>query len=188
MGFAAKALLATLLVSTSLVGESRAAAIELEFLPPAIPAQPVCVMKRPDEVILQEWRAWDRKTLPQRAPSLVLDDSRRLRDLDPIRNFKIVEAVLHLLPSIDPKRNRQEIDVERITLYLAAGRVRELREMGIVDQLTASDKPLSPKALNTLAEIYLSGALESGTTSARMAIWSRLPMAETRMRCCVLPR
>ena len=159
MGFAAKALLATLLVSVSLVGESRAAAIELEFLPPTIPAQPVCVMKRPDEVILQEWRAWDRKTLPQRAPSLVLDDARRLRDLDPIRNFKIVDAVLHLLPSIDPKRNRQEIDVERISLYLAAGRVRELKEMGIVDQLAASDKPLSPKALNTLAEIYLSGAL-----------------------------
>jgi TPR repeat protein len=145
-----------LLLGSGLVSATVAAPVEVTFLPPEIPAQEVCVAKKADPEVVARWQAWDRASVPEGDPELVLRDARRLRDLDPTGNFELVDQMLTIVSKM-PAPKVPDIAIDRINLYLKAGKVPQLRQTGVIDGLEANSGALAPKALNLLSTLYLDG-------------------------------
>lgn len=147
---------AALLVGVSFASPTLAAPVEVDFLPPEIPAQEVCVAKKADPDVVARWLAWDEVSIPEGDPELVLRDARRLRDLNPTGNFELVDKMLAVVAKM-PAPRVPDTAIDRINLYLKAGKVPQLRETGVIDRLEASADSLAPKALNLLSTLYLDG-------------------------------
>ena len=149
--------LGTLLMGAALsIPAASAAPVAVTFLPPDIPAQNVCVAKKADPDVVTRWQAWDGTSVPEGDPELVLRDARRLRDLNATANFELVDRMLAVVAKM-PAPKVPDTSIDRINLYLKAGKVPQLRQTGILDQLEASQASLAPKALNLLATLYLDG-------------------------------
>jgi TPR repeat protein len=149
--------LGTLLLGAALsIPAASAAPVAVTFLPPDIPAQDVCVAKKADPDVVARWKAWDGTSVPEGDPDLVLRDARRLRDLNPTGNFELVDKMLAIVARM-PAPKVPDTAIDRINLYLKAGKVPQLRQTGILDQLEAAQASLAPKALNLLAILYLDG-------------------------------
>ena len=149
--------LGTLLLGAALsIPAAYAAPVAVTFLPPDIPAQDVCVAKKADPDVVTRWQAWDGTSVPEGDPDLVLRDARRLRDLNPTGNFELVDKMLAVVAKM-PAPKVPDTSIDRINLYLKAGKVPQLRQTGILDQLEAAQASLAPKALNLLATLYLDG-------------------------------
>ncbi len=145
-----------LLCGTLLGGPALAEPVEVTFLPPEIPAQDVCVAKKADPDVLVRWQGWDGTSPVEGDPEDVLRDARRLRDLNPSGNFDLVDRML-LAASAMSAPKVPDVTIDRVNLYLKAGKVSQLRETGIIDGLEANAGGLAPKALNLLAGLYLDG-------------------------------
>jgi TPR repeat protein len=149
--------LGTLLLGAALsMPAAYAAPVAVTFLPPDIPAQDVCVAKKADPDVVNRWRAWDGTSVPEGDPDTVLRDVRRLRDLDPTGNFALADKMLDIVAKM-PAPKLPDTSIDRVMLYLKAGKVPQLRETGILDRLEAAQASLAPKALNLLATLYLDG-------------------------------
>ncbi|WP_421760161.1 tetratricopeptide repeat protein [Devosia sp.] len=133
-----------------------AAPVTVTFLPPDIPSQDVCVAKKADPDVVARWNAWDGTSVPEGDPDVVLRDARRLRDLNPTGNFELVDKMLAIVAKM-PAPKVPDTSIDRINLYLKAGKIPQLRQTGILDQMEASEASLAPKALNLLATLYLDG-------------------------------
>lgn len=149
-------LLTTLMLGVSLAVPAAAAPVDVTFLPPEIPAQEICVAKKADPDVVARWTAWDGTSIPETDPDGVLRDARRLRDLNPTGNLELVDKMLALVKQM-PASKVPDISIDRINLYLKAGKVPQLRQLGLIDQLEANEAALAPKALNLLSTLYLDG-------------------------------
>ena len=145
-----------LLAGTLLGGPALAAPVEVTFLPPEIPAQEVCATKKTYSDVVAHWQAWDGTSPLEGDPDDVLRDARRLRDLNPTGNFELVDRMLVAASQMGAPK-APDVTIDRVNLYLKAGKVPQLRELGIVDGLEANAAALAPKALNLLAGLYLDG-------------------------------
>jgi TPR repeat protein len=145
-----------LLLGAGIASPAFSAPVEVTFLPPEIPAQEVCVAKKADPDVVARWQAWDGASVPEGDPELVLRDARRLRDLNPTGNFELVDKMLAVVAKM-PAPKVPDISIDRINLYLKAGKVPQLRETGVIDGLEANADSLAPKALNLLSTLYLDG-------------------------------
>lgn len=147
---------AALLIGVSFASPVLAAPVEVTFLPPEIPAQEVCIAKKADPDVVARWQAWDGVSVPEGDPDLVLQDARRLRDLNPIANFELVDKMLAIVGKM-PAPKVPDVSIDRINLYLKAGKVPQLRDTGVIAALEANADSLAPKALNLLSTLYLDG-------------------------------
>ncbi len=145
-----------LLLGAGFASPAFSAPVEVTFLPPEIPAQEVCVAKKADPDVVARWQAWDGASVPEGDPELVLRDARRLRDLNPTSNFELVDKMLAVVAKM-PAPKVPDTSIDRINLYLKAGKVPQLRETGVIDGLEANADSLAPKALNLLSTLYLDG-------------------------------
>lgn len=145
-----------LLLGAGFASPAFSAPVEVTFLPPEIPAQEVCVAKKADPDVVARWQAWDGASVPEGDPELVLRDARRLRDLNPTGNFELVDKMLAVVAKM-PAPKVPDTSIDRINLYLKAGKVPQLRETGVIDGLEANADSLAPKALNLLSTLYLDG-------------------------------
>jgi len=147
---------AAVMLGASFATPAFAAPVDVTFLPPDIPAQEVCVAKKADPDVIAHWQAWDGVSVPQGDPDSVLRDARRLRDLDPTGNFELVDKMLAVVGRM-PAPKVPDTSIDRINLYLKAGKVPQLRDTGIIAGLEANQAALAPKALNLLSTLYLDG-------------------------------
>lgn len=131
--------------------------VAVNFEPPRIEVEKICAPSTPDEQLSAQWAAWDGKTLPEMAPDLIQRDLRRLMDSDAIRWFDTIEKAQALLPSIDPQFNADKALLARVELLIAAGRLKELTNQRLVDQLMANDNGGSPRLQNILADFLMNG-------------------------------
>jgi len=145
-----------LLAGTLLSAPGLAAPVEVTFLPPEIPAQEVCVAKKADPDVVARWQGWDGTGPLDGNPDEVLRDARRLRDLNPTGNFELVDKMLVAASKMGAPK-APDVTIDRVNLYLKAGKVPQLRQLGIIDALEANAGGLAPKALNLLAGLYLDG-------------------------------
>lgn len=145
-----------LLLGAGLASPALSAPVEVTFLPPEIPAQEVCVAKKADPDMMARWQAWDGVSVPEGDPELVLRDARRLRDINPTGNFELADKMLGIVTRM-PAPKVPDTAIDRINLYLKAGKVTQLRETGVIDGLVANADNLAPKALNLLSTLYLDG-------------------------------
>ncbi len=56
--------------------------LTLDFAPPDMVVQPICLARASDSDLTKFWGAWDGITLPDRDPSLITRDLRRLTEID----------------------------------------------------------------------------------------------------------
>ncbi|WP_454857082.1 tetratricopeptide repeat protein [Rhizobium binxianense] len=138
-------------------GTALASPVSVEFLPPAIESKEVCVQRLSDADVIGKWKAWDGKALPKEAPWLLMREAQRLRDIDAAAYFPVVSRIFDLLPKADPSEKAEDLDAERITLYLRAGRIEELKKSRLIDNLMARGAKNSPKDLNLAAQLILNG-------------------------------
>jgi TPR repeat protein len=145
-----------LLAGTLLSAPVMAAPVEVTFLPPDIPAQEVCVAKKADPDVVARWQGWDGKSPIEGKPDDVMRDARRLRDLNPTGNFELVDKMLVAASKMGAPK-APDVTIDRVNLYLKAGKVPQLRQLGIIEGLEANAGGLAPKALNLLAGLYIDG-------------------------------
>lgn len=168
--------LGTLLLGAALsIPAASAAPVAVTFLPPDIPAQDVCVAKKADPDVVARWNAWDGTSVPEGDPNQVLTDARRLRDLNPTGNFELVDKMLAIVAKM-PAPKVPDTSIDRINLYLKAGRIPQLRQTGILDQMEASEASLAPKALNLLATLYLDGIVVKKDKAKGLGFLTRAAM------------
>ena len=149
--------LAALLLGLSLTLPAWAAPVAVEFLPPDLPAQDICIEKRADPEVVSRWTGWDGTALPLDNPDLILRDARRLRDLNAGMHLELIERMFAAVAAMPGLKQVPDIAIDRINLYIKAGRTAQLRELGLIDALEAKGPGLGPKALNVLAGLYLDG-------------------------------
>lgn len=131
--------------------------VAVNFEPPRIEVEKICAPSTPDEQLAAEWAAWDGKTLPDMAPDLIQRDLRRLMDADAIRWFDTIAKAQALLPSVDPQFGADKALLARVELLIAAGRLKELTNQRLVDQLMANESGASPRLQNILADYLMNG-------------------------------
>lgn len=148
---------ATLALALSLSLPAWAAPVDVEFLPPQIPAQDICIEKRADPEVVARWTGWDGQRLPLDDPDLIMRDARRLRDLNAGAYFDLIERMFAAVASMPGQKKAPDTSIDRINLYVKAGKTAQLREAGLIDELEAREASLAPKALNVLAGLYLDG-------------------------------
>ena len=131
--------------------------VSLVFAPPEIERKAICIASLADEKIEDLWNGWTSDTLPDRAPELIRRDMKRLMELDAIKWFSTIERVYALLPAVDSQFGPDKAMLERTALLVAAGRLKELTNQRLVDQLLASKQGSSPKMMNTLSDYLMQG-------------------------------
>ncbi len=147
-------------VLTSLPAFAQTAApqtVAVNFEPPRIEVEKICAPSTPDEQLAAQWAAWDGKALPEMAPDLIQRDLRRLMDADAIRWFDTIEKAHALMPSVDPQFGADKALLARVELLIAAGRLKELTNQRLVDQLMATENGGSPRLQNILADYLMNG-------------------------------
>ncbi|MCK7614157.1 tetratricopeptide repeat protein [Roseibium sediminicola] len=132
--------------------------IALEFRPPEIEATRICTPKRPDSEILREWIDWDRTALPSgKNIDTIARDLVRLRDIDAAGYFDTIMAGLEQLRRSDPGYSDSRYLIDRINVYINAGRIADLKKARLIAELQASGYMASPRAIDFLADLHLNG-------------------------------
>ncbi|MDZ4395110.1 hypothetical protein [Cypionkella sp.] len=131
--------------------------VAVNFEPPRIEVEKICAASISDEQLAAQWAAWDGKTLPEAAADLIQRDLRRLMDSDAIRWFDTIEKAQAMLPSVDPQFSADKALLARVELLIAAGRLKELTNQRLVDQLMANENGGSPRLQNILADYLMNG-------------------------------
>ena len=131
--------------------------VALDFQPPEIAREPICIAGLADEQLETMWSGWVGDTLPDRAPDLIRRDMKRLMELDAVKWFGTIEKVYALLPTVDSQFGPDKAMLERTALLIAAGRVKELTNQRLIDQLLSSKQGGSPRMLNTLSDYLMQG-------------------------------
>ena len=131
--------------------------VSLVFQPPEIAREPICVAGLADEQLEANWSAWAGDTLPESAPDLIRRDMKRLMALDAVKWFSTIEKVYALMPAVDSEFGPEKAMLERASLLIAAGRLKELTNQRLVDQLMSSKQGGSPRMMNALSDYLMQG-------------------------------
>ncbi len=131
--------------------------VTLEFQPPEIARDPICIAGLADEQLEAMWSSWAGDALPDRTPDLIRRDMKRLTELDAVKWFDIIEKVYALMPTVDSQFGPDKAMLERTGLLIAAGRLKELTNQRLIDQLLSSKQGGSPRMLNTLSDYLMQG-------------------------------
>ena len=150
-----RTLAALLIVSLPL--SAGAATVDLVFEPPVVTPGAVCAQRPTDEALVAKWQGYSDAALPEGDTGLIKRDLRRLLEMDPQRWFDVVNAAQAQLKSVDPSYSQANILIDRIELLLAAGRVPQLLQERLVEQLAGLDLTQTPRA-----QLLLSGYLIGG--------------------------
>lgn len=141
-----------------------ASPVRVQFSPPNIETVKICKPKRADDRIIAEWSDWNKKRLPKRqSVEAISRDLIRLRDIDAAKYFDVVKAGLELLKKQNSSFSETRYLLDKIKLYMKAGRFEELRNEQLITQLEALGTSSSPRAMDFLADLHFSGMVENGS-------------------------
>ena len=131
---------------------------EIAFLPPPISVTDVCIAApaEPKEDDLETGTEDDYLTNNQRIRFLNRD-IRRLKNEDADKWFDFIGSLLTRLHQVDDRMTELDLWMERIELYIAANRLDELEQSGLINQVLTQKEEMSAGQLLTLAHYYLSG-------------------------------
>ncbi|MCA0943053.1 hypothetical protein LCM08_25290 [Salipiger pacificus] len=138
-------------------GPSWGRTLDLEFRPPDLDIDPICVARPPDEETTAFWGAWNAEALPDWETAMVRRDLSRLMQIDPARWFDTAMAMIARLEERDPRFLGQNALLARISVMEAAGRFEELMRSGMVPRLAGYGDTLSAGSRTALARFYRDG-------------------------------
>ena len=137
--------------------QAQAAPLDLEFLPPQITPQQICIARVSDEEMTRTWRNWTGGAVLGDDATLMKRDLRRLMQIDAVEWFDTMERGFARLRLIDPKYTENHLLLDRIEARIAAGRLNEVVEGRMVEQLAARAEGLSPRFQNAVANFLMEG-------------------------------
>jgi len=162
-----QSLVSGLTLGCLLSGAAWAEPVRLTFAPPLMERVAICKPGLPDEQIEADWAAWNGTALPEGSPESLRRDLRRLIGIDAIRWFDTVEAAYALMPAADPKFTADKALFERVHLLISAGRIKDVTNQRLIEQLMATEISNSPRTQATLAGYLMAGTgIEKDTQRA----------------------
>lgn len=131
--------------------------LTLDFAPPDIEVQPICLARASDADLTKFWGAWDGITLPDRDPSLITRDLRRLNEMDAVGWDPTIQKAILALAKGDYKFTPDDVLLAQINQMLALGQFNALAESALVSKLLANSASASSRI-----QFVLSGLLNEG--------------------------
>lgn len=131
--------------------------LTLDFAPPDMVVQPICLARAPDDDLIRFWGAWDGITLPDRDPSLITRDMRRLTEMDAAKWDATIQKVIPALAKASRKFTPNDVLLAQINQMIALGQFNALTDAGFVSKLLAQSKGGSSRM-----QFVLSGLLNEG--------------------------
>jgi len=136
---------------------TQARTLDLAFLPPPVDAHDICQQAR-DTLVNDFEIEGQAEELTDRLRILYLKrDIRRLQAEDADRWFYFIDTLIARLAEVDENFAGLDALLARISLYIDAGRLDDLRALGLIDALRARGEELTSEARLVLAQYYLSG-------------------------------
>lgn len=152
-----------LCVATAAQGQTQMVqTLTLDFAPPDMKVQPICLARSSDADLTAFWRAWDGTTLPDRDANLISRDLRRLAEMDALGWDTTIQKAILALAKASPKFTPDDVLLAQITQMIATGQLKALNESGLVAQLLAHSDEASSRM-----QFVLSGLLREGTGIAQ---------------------
>lgn len=148
---------ACLVLALSWVAPVRADTLNLAFMPPAVAPQDLCIPgASADEQDTNIGVGEDALTDEMRL-RFIRRDIRDLQAEDARRWFDFIMTLIDWEAELDPAFAETGAILDKISLYIDAGRLDELRNLALIDQLRQSARPLPNSARMALAQYYLNG-------------------------------
>ena len=136
---------------------AQADTLDLAFMPPAVVPQDLCIPGASvDEQGADIGLGADDLTDELRL-RFIQRDIRNLQAEDARRWFDFILTLIDWQSELDPDFAETGAILARISLYIDAGRLDALRDLGFIDQLRQSARPLPNAARMALAQYYLNG-------------------------------
>ena len=136
---------------------AQANTLDLAFMPPVVVPQDLCIPgASADEQDADIGVGADDLTDELRL-RFIQRDIRSLQAEDARRWFDFILTLIDWQAELDPAFAETGAILARISLYIDAGRLDELQELGFIDQLRQSARPLPNAARMALAQYYLNG-------------------------------
>ena len=136
---------------------AQADTLDLAFMPPVVVPQDLCIPgASTDEQDADIGIGTDGLTDELRL-RFIQRDIRNLQAEDARRWFDFILSLIDWQAELDPSFAETGAILARISLYIDAGRLVELRDLGLIDQLRQSARPLPNSARMALAQYFLNG-------------------------------
>jgi len=136
--------------------------LTLDFAPPDMVVEPICLPRASDADLTKFWGAWDGITLPDQDPSLITRDLRRLTEIDAVAWDPTIQKAILALAKGDYKFTPDDVLLAQINQMLALGQFNALVDSGLVSKLLAKSDNASSRI-----QFVLSGLLNEGIGIAR---------------------
>ena len=144
-------------VALGWTASAQANTLDLAFMPPVVVPQDLCIPgASADEQDAAIGVGTDALTDELRL-RFIQRDIRNLQAEDARRWFDFILTLIDWQAELDPEFAGNRAMLAKISLYIDAGRLDELRDLGFIDQLRQSARPLPNSARMALAQYYLNG-------------------------------
>jgi TPR repeat protein len=131
--------------------------LDLAFMPPAVVPQDLCIPGATTDEEDTDIGLGDDELTDELRIRYIQRDIRNLQADDANRWFDFIMTLIDWEAELDPAYAEAGAILARIALYIDAGRLDELRDLRLIDQLRQSTNPLPNAARMVLAQYYLSG-------------------------------
>lgn len=134
--------------------------VDVAFLPPAVAPQDICTIgATPDETAQPDPETESAATelTPELRLSFIQRDIRNYQATDAARWFDFISTLIDWQADLDPAFADTGATLARIALYIDAGRLAELSDLGLIDSLRQGPVRLSNAQRLAIAQYYLTG-------------------------------
>jgi TPR repeat protein len=132
--------------------------LELAFLPPAITPQDICTTgATPDDSAETETDSSSTDLTPELRLSFIQRDIRNYQASDAVRWFDVISMLINWQAELDPAFAGTGEALARIALYVDAGRLAELSDLGLIDTVRQGPVRLNNAQRLAIAQYYLTG-------------------------------
>ena len=148
---------ACLVLALGWVAPAWADTLNLAFMPPAVVPQDLCIPGASSDEQDTNIGVGEDDLTDEMRLRFIRRDIRDLQAEDARRWFDFIMTLIDWQAELDPDFAETGVILAKIALYIDAGRLDELRELALIDQLRQSARPLPNSARMALAQYYLNG-------------------------------
>ncbi|WGT49802.1 tetratricopeptide repeat protein [Thioclava nitratireducens] len=159
-------------------GSVHAKPVSVPFDPPQVEAgSDTCSPRPPQHVLTERWKDYEGGPLGDRDVRLIRRDLRLLRQNDAKRWFDVIEAADQRLLKSGDGYDKTNLLLDRIDLLVAAGRMQDLADEGLVKRLLDMAPAGSASVKRTAAELLYNGTGVARDRKRAIALWRQAAYA-----------
>ena len=148
---------ACLILALGWMTSAQANTLDLAFMPPAVVPQDLCIPGASADEQDADIGIGANDLTDELRLRFIQRDIRNLQAEDARRWFDFILTLIDWQAELDPVFAETGAILAKISLYIDAGRLDELNDLGFIDQMRQSARPLPNFARMALAQYYLNG-------------------------------